>query len=187
MDASNCYRDSVPVSLVIADLPQGVSNRDLVIPPEDAAGICGDGELSGPLRISLKLWRDSGALVVEGQAACSLRFACARCLEKFTADISFPVELSYMFRDEPTVVDPWEDGDALREITPDTMEINLGPDIFDGLVLTLPIKPLCRDDCRGLCPKCYTNLNQGQCSCRVEPVDPRWDELKQLREEMGPQ
>jgi uncharacterized protein len=173
--------------LGIVDLPPGTSNRDLVIPPEQTKGMPADGELVEPLKISLKLWKDRDGLVLEGQVACSVRFACARCLEEFAAEITFPIELSYQFREEPSPVDPWEEGDALREITPDTQEIDLGPDIHDGLILTLPMKPLCRPDCRGLCPVCYTNRNRQECSCRVDGTDSRWDELKRLREEMEPQ
>lgn len=59
-------------------------------------------------------------------------------------------------------------------------ELDLRPMVRDLLVLELPLAPLCRDDCRGLCPTCGADLNEGDCAC-VTPRDPRWANLDVLR------
>ena len=52
--------------------------------------------------------------------------------------------------------------------------------VTTDLLLSLPMKSLCREDCRGLCPQCGHNLNNGECGCRQETVDPRLAALKDL-------
>ena len=68
--------------------------------------------------------------------------------------------------------------DDLYPITDDT--IDLGPLVRDAIVLELPMAPLCRPDCRGLCPSCGADRNEGECRC-VAPPDPRWANLDVLR------
>jgi uncharacterized protein len=52
--------------------------------------------------------------------------------------------------------------------------------VREAIILSLPLKPLCSEDCKGLCPICGTDLNRSQCSCVKERTDPRWDQLKGL-------
>jgi uncharacterized protein len=68
--------------------------------------------------------------------------------------------------------------DELYPIVDDT--IDLGPLVRDAIVLELPMAPLCREDCRGLCPQCGADRNEGDCSCAA-PKDPRWANLDVLR------
>jgi len=58
--------------------------------------------------------------------------------------------------------------------------IDLGPLVRDAIVLELPMAPLCREDCAGLCPQCGADRNEGECGC-VAPADPRWANLDVLR------
>jgi uncharacterized protein len=59
------------------------------------------------------------------------------------------------------------------------------PVLIEQLQLNIPMKPLCRPDCAGLCPTCGADLNQGACAC-AKPADPRWDRLAALRERLEP-
>ena len=59
-------------------------------------------------------------------------------------------------------------------------EIDLGQLVLEQFYLAVPMKPLCRESCRGLCPECGTNLNTGTCSCVREWVDPRLESLRAL-------
>ena len=61
-------------------------------------------------------------------------------------------------------------------------EIDLGQLVLEQFYLALPMKPLCRESCRGLCPECGTNLNTATCSCVREWTDPRLDGLRALRD-----
>ena len=76
------------------------------------------------------------------------------------------------FGEAPSTDDEW------YPIVDDT--IDLGPLVRDAIVLDLPAAPLCREDCRGLCPQCGADRNEGDCSCAA-PKDPRWANLDVLR------
>jgi uncharacterized protein len=60
-------------------------------------------------------------------------------------------------------------------------EIDLTPLMYEQIMLALPTRPLCGEECRGLCPQCGINRNTGQCACVVEAGDPRWSALRNLK------
>ena len=64
---------------------------------------------------------------------------------------------------------------------PETDKIDLAKDIRDYAILAVPMKKLCSEDCKGLCPKCGKNLNDGTCDCHEEKMDPRWEPLQKLK------
>jgi uncharacterized protein len=64
---------------------------------------------------------------------------------------------------------------------PETDKIDLSEDVRDYALLALPMKKLCSENCKGLCPKCGKNLNDGPCECRDEKIDPRWEPLQKLK------
>jgi uncharacterized protein len=107
--------------------------------------------------------------------------ACARCLDP----VEHPVkgEFDLIFR--PLGVDQ---GGAERAITTDETEIGyyhksglaLEDVLREQVLLSLPAKTLCRQDCKGLCPHCGRNLNSESCACDTAPVDPRWSALSDL-------
>ena len=71
-----------------------------------------------------------------------------------------------------------EDNDEL--ILVESQEIDLDELVMSDLLLTLPMKHLCREDCKGLCAQCGKNLNEGDCGCKKKPVDPRLEALRKL-------
>ena len=75
-----------------------------------------------------------------------------------------------------------DDGDT-RRLEPGAREIDLEPHLRDELIMTIPRFVECRTDCRGLCAGCGENLNENECQCSVEDMDPRWDALRALKSE----
>jgi len=67
-------------------------------------------------------------------------------------------------------------------ISPQVESLEIGERVRQLILLALPLKPLCRPDCRGLCPLCGQDLNEGECGCKREAPDSRWEKLKALRE-----
>jgi uncharacterized protein len=65
---------------------------------------------------------------------------------------------------------------------PEDDEVDLRPLLIEQIQLNVPMKPLCRPDCAGICPTCGANLNAGSCGCATEEVDPRWKALEALKE-----
>ena len=65
---------------------------------------------------------------------------------------------------------------------PEDGEVELRPLLLEQIQLNVPMKPLCRADCAGLCPTCGANLNEGPCGCQKDEIDPRWEGLKAFQE-----
>jgi uncharacterized protein len=124
----------------------------------------------------------SGATVyIRGRLEAAIRQECSRCLEPAT--LSVGGDFAY------TLVPDKEEFEEEIELSAAELEtgyyrgdfIDLSPLICEQIVLQVPIKVLCSEDCKGLCPRCGTNLNRGSCHCRLEDVDERLAVLKNFR------
>ncbi len=119
---------------------------------------------------------------LRGHLSAGLELQCARCLEPVRKEVERDFELLYRplgadaGRDELSVTD------AEAEVGYYQGEGILLEDVLrEQVLLTLPLKITCREDCKGLCPQCGANLNQEQCSCSLPAEDPRWAALKEIR------
>jgi uncharacterized protein len=120
---------------------------------------------------------------LRGRLSAGLELQCARCLEPVKQEIAREFELLY----RPLGVDAGRD-----ELSVTDAEAEIGYYQGDGILLedvlreqvllALPLKVTCEEDCRGLCPQCGKNLNQEQCSCVTTIEDPRWAALKDIRD-----
>jgi len=122
---------------------------------------------------------------LRGHLSTGLELQCARCLEPVAQNVKRDFELLYRplgadaGRDELSVTD------AEAEIGYYQGEGILLEDVLrEQVLLALPLKVTCREDCKGLCPHCGRNLNQEQCSCETPVEDPRWAALKNIRERL---
>lgn len=122
---------------------------------------------------------------LSGDLATSVELACARCLEPVVEGVTGKFDLLY----RPLGVDA---GQQELSITATEAEVSyyqgegllLEDALREQVLLALPLKVICREDCKGLCPLCGSNLNAEQCSC-AEPVeDPRWAALKDIRNKL---
>ncbi len=118
----------------------------------------------------------------QGEVTADVQLECSRCLKEFdcvvrnrTDFIACPESL-YTNRSARAIDD--EDYVFFQEspLWADISEI-----VRQAIILAVGLKPLCTDDCRGLCPTCGINLNRQSCDCTVESTDPRWEALKKLR------
>ena len=111
----------------------------------------------GPVRAELNLQETGGSVLIRGEIITSLRLRCNRCLGDVVSDVSLP--MVQLYDGDPGNDKP--DDDAL-EVAPDG-SIDLHSVIHDELCLSAPLVPLCSETCRGLCPKCGTDLNVDPC------------------------
>ncbi|MCR4406522.1 MAG: DUF177 domain-containing protein [Anaerolineae bacterium] len=125
------------------------------------------------LRGTLRLTHTNEGILVQGKLTTQVTLECVRCLEPFAYRLS--VNLTERFLPAPAAA---RDGEALS-ISNDN-SVDLDEPIREAILLALPMRSLCRPDCRGLCPECGQNLNLGQCGCQKEDIDPRLDVLRQL-------
>jgi uncharacterized protein len=135
-----------------------------------------------PLPFSGEIRRIEGGYALDGRLAYSGELECSRCLAAypFEEDEAFSL-LLYPASKRPADEVQLSPGD-LDVLYYDEPVLPLSPIAEERVQMALPMKPLCRADCRGLCPGCGKDLNQGPCACVRETVDPRWDALKALRE-----
>lgn len=122
---------------------------------------------------------------VVGQYSTRVEIACARCLEPVVRDLAEKFDLLY----RPLGVDagPHERAvhDADTEIGYYTGEgMQLEDVLREQVLLAVPLKAICRDECKGLCPHCGKNLNHESCQCGESEPDPRWDALKDLKDKL---
>ncbi|RKY90006.1 hypothetical protein DRQ09_00060 [candidate division KSB1 bacterium] len=104
-------------------------------------------------------------------------FQCDRCLVRFKKDIRS--SLFVIYSKEHYIQE--ESRDNFYIIPDDEDEVDLSKDIRDEILLTLPIKLLCDEDCKGICAGCGADLNVEECRCRKDVIDPRWDVLKKIK------
>ena len=162
---------------------------DLAYAPADARwsailGELADGEgATGSARVRLEQWPER--VDVHGDLTAHLPQVCCRCLEPFVLTLERTVRQVLMKTGNPEPEGAEEDAIELnlRDLDRSELvgeEIDLGELLREELVLALPAKPLCDDDCKGICPGCGAELNHEACTCEAV-TDPRWDILKQLK------
>lgn len=120
---------------------------------------------SGPVAWSVDATNTGDAILIQGTATGEAATQCARCLEDVAYDLEGDIEGYFLIggEGEPEAPEDME-GDEF-DILPDNRRIDLVPLIVAALLLEVPLLPLCSDECRGLCPQCGANLNEGECGC----------------------
>lgn len=119
---------------------------------------------------------------VSGNVQAELVCSCSRCLKPLLFDFNLPVQGQLLFRPESSyVMEPGMDEGDLEAAywIYDTSDYDFSFVVADTLINALPIRPLCGEACKGLCPHCGQNLNEGSCQCETETIDPRWLALKE--------
>src|SRR5918999_1586933 len=130
--------------------------------------------------VRLQVSRDDADVVVVGNLRASVPLVCGRCLEEFREEVRPHVDARYVPR--PVVPgDATELGaDDLDVDFYDNDQLDLATLVETEATLALPMKPLCRADCQGLCPVCGGNRNVVSCTCQTRPPDPRLAVLKDV-------
>ena len=117
-------------------------------------------------------------ILVTGAVHGLARYSCARCLKEIVGDVD--LEVCEMYVAPGHEGPPEEDSYKI-----DGLEMDLEPMLRDAVALALPLNPLCREDCAGLCARCGKDLNEGPCGCKEEEMDPRWAALSELRDKLA--
>ncbi|WP_138206696.1 YceD family protein [Haloimpatiens lingqiaonensis] len=108
-------------------------------------------------------------LILKGHVEGEVILTCSRCLDKFNYKLDLDIE-------EIISTNP-EDKDE-NIIFIDNNKLNIDDIIVNNIIMSLPVKRLCRENCKGLCQLCGTNLNYSNCNCKDEDTDPRLAKLK---------
>ncbi|MBD3335587.1 MAG: hypothetical protein GF355_08725 [Candidatus Eisenbacteria bacterium] len=164
----------------IPEIPEGESLREIDVPPGELDVSLDQVELEGPLHIALDLYRSGDTVRVKGEYAGDLKIICSRCLETAPARVTGRLEI-YCEKREGELDEA--DRQALEDggvVFHDGKTLDLRDEIRQTVLLELPWNPICREACRGLCPRCGADLNRASCACRPRPADPRWADLEKI-------
>jgi len=137
-----------------------------------------------PVRFAGKVARVEGGYVLEGGLAYHGRLECSRCLEPYPFEQQEEFTLLLCPRRPAAEGEVTLEKEDLDACFYDEPAIAVAPIVEERVQMAVPMKPLCRADCRGLCPHCGQDLNSGECGCAVEVVDPRWEALKKLKQKV---
>jgi uncharacterized protein len=141
-----------------------------------------DFKVMAPVNLAFDIYKDKDQFRLVGRVQTTLGLPCGRCLEPFTS----PVDAEFDLRYQPHSLNT---GEGEREVEEDDLTtafyenetIDLGQLMHEQFYLSLPMKPLCSSDCKGLCANCGINLNQATCDCHTDWEDPRLAVLKRLK------
>ena len=141
-----------------------------------------DYRVAAPVELVVDVTRlGDHAFGLSGRARTKLQVDCSRCVEPFDVPVDAVFDLRYVPQSENAGAGEIEVGEDdlatafYREGMVDLIEL-----LREQFVLALPMKPLCEEACKGLCPECGTNLNKMQCDCAPKWEDPRLAPLKSL-------
>lgn len=170
--------------------------------PDTLAAADDPFRMTGPVELVMTVRKDGDLFHLVGQLRGELGLACSRCLEPFALAFDPSFDLRYLPQhlnegsvgadDDGTDGDDDDAADDSRgggEVGGDDLttafyrddRIDLVQMIREQMFLAIPMKPLHRDDCKGLCPSCGANLNETTCACRDEWIDPRLAPLRDLK------
>jgi uncharacterized protein len=122
---------------------------------------------------------------LDGELSTSLDLVCARCLEPVVEKVARKFDLLYRPQGADAGKEEMSVTAAEAEVSYYQGEGLLLEDVLrEQVLLAVPLKAICREDCKGLCPHCGKNLNLEQCSCSGGIEDPRWEALKDLRSKL---
>jgi uncharacterized protein len=145
----------------------------------------GDCRFSAPIHISLRALHLHDLVEVEGRVGTMVRYSCSRCLKEFDLPVEEDFAVTYA-RHLPAV---HEEDDEGSELTAEDLglilfhgdDIDLTEAIQDQVIMALPVRPLCSDECKGLCARCGADLNQGACGCDRSDFNIKFSALKDLK------
>ncbi len=165
----------------LENLEGGKSEFAHVYQPDDLNPVDERVSLIAPATFSGKVRLAGNEVFVNGHVETRAQVECDRCLQPVETPVDADFALEY-------ITDSEYESSETAELT----EAEMAVSVFDGegidvdevvkeqIVLAVPTRMLCREDCKGICPECGADRNTGDCNCTTDDTDPRWAALKKL-------
>lgn len=134
-----------------------------------------DERFNDNVDLNVVLDKTASQILLKTEIDTNGNFECDRCLTTFSQHIHTSYTLMYLYQTQEFDIE-----NEIQIINKDTVYIDLAEDVRQYILLAIPIKLLCKEDCKGLCPICGKNLNEGRCDCIIDAIDPRWEALSKL-------
>ena len=142
---------------------------------DSTEGFAGVGPVTGEITVE----NTGSLLLVRGRLQARVRCSCKRCLSEFDRALAVEVEEEFATestdRDIETVDRDEPEAAAISHYVLDVSDL-----VRQQIAVSAPMAPICRSDCRGLCPQCGRNLNEGPCDCGPQLSNSRWEKLRDL-------
>ncbi|MBI5632452.1 MAG: DUF177 domain-containing protein [Nitrospirae bacterium] len=163
------------MKIVIPDIPE----EGLDVELEEKISIEGFS-VPSPVKAQLAVHKTATEVMITGSLTAELQMECSRCLKVVRQSQDLPISVVYHPADEM--------GSEKHGLHDDEMdmgfysgeELDLDELIREQILLSVQMKPLCSEECKGICPKCGIDLNSGTCTCVQKEIDPRLEVLKKL-------
>lgn len=150
----------------ISSLSEGIHEYEF---EEIPSSVDLDERFSEPVQVTVELEKRRRQLFLTSHVKTSGKFVCDRCLDEFERDVSAEYRMTYVY----DASDAGEiDKDELTLLHSSTNEIKIDEDVKEYILLAIPLKILCREECAGLCGTCGKNLNHEACDCAKEETEP---------------
>ena len=128
--------------------------------------------------VNLKIQQSEDEYFCQGKLRATAVLCCARCLEKMEKQIESDIDFIACSKFERQKAENQAvDSEEYIFFDKSLTTINIADLVFQTVLLSVSMKPLCKDDCQGLCGSCGINLNEKTCNCNRKSVDPRWEGL----------
>ncbi|RKZ33272.1 DUF177 domain-containing protein [bacterium] len=174
----------------VSALPEGRSSSDFLWKPENLDLKYNNVDFPTDVLLHLNNIRRGLEITCFGTVSTIIETKCVRCLDVFPIELAEKIDFAVrLIAGAPINSQLWYE-DIVR-VDPASGKIDISPRVRDAVLLGVPTHPLCKPDCKGLCPICGANLNHGDCGHTKEKqekqIDPRWEKLKQLLENKNQQ
>jgi uncharacterized protein len=127
----------------------------------------------GNFKADVTLKKSHSQIILQTQLEVPVMFECDRCTVEYKTSLQTSYQVVYFFSTESL----GDESDSLIYLNPNADIIDISKELRDYALLSVPMKKLCSDDCKGLCPVCGQDLNIKECECPKGKVDPRWEPL----------
>lgn len=162
----------------ISNLSDGEHNFDF---EEKVNSIELEDPFYGSFKSSVKLNKLHDQIILSVNSTFKVKFECDRCGSVYKTKLNNDYQMVYLMNEAP------EETDAINVsyLNRDADKIDISSDVREFALLSVPMKKLCSEECRGLCPNCGKDLNKEQCSCNNDEIDPRWKPLIDLKDKLN--
>jgi uncharacterized protein len=169
------------IKLDIGSLPEGSSHLEIRADASELGVDLDEGRLESPVEVDLNVTRRENDIFLTGSARVKAILECGRCLDEYAMMLESPIEVWVAVSGRSEATGCEQERDNVIEVAGGAKYADLTDHVRSELFVLIPLKPLCKKGCQGLCPKCGVNLNTSSCTCEVEKHDSRWDALKKLK------
>lgn len=135
-----------------------------------------DEQFTGDVLLNCRMDKSTSQIVLNCDVSANTELICDRCNDKFMLKVLNSFQNIYLFSPESETNDT-----NLHYLSLEQNKIDLYNDVREYTKFALPMKKLCSESCKGLCPQCGINLNVKKCNCNTEVTNPVWDKLKKLK------